>query len=465
MTAKPVPFEVEEFWDDLLAFIEERRVIPVVGGELLTINLEGRTLPLYGAVAERLLRRYGVAAPPRDPCALNDAVSALVARGKRVRDLYRPVHDILQQLLTESSEAPQPLRQLAAITHFDLFVSTTPDGLMARALNATRFHGVPQTDEIEYAPKLPTGRRRDIPEAASSGYAAVFYLFGKADVAPFYAIHDEDALEFAYMLQAGSGPERMFSQMRSRNLLLIGCTFGDWLSRFFLRLSNTDRLSSDQRTKREYLVGSETTRDENLIVFLERFSQDTRCYQTDAPKFAADLYQRWLDRNPAPERPSEEGSSESSATSGTIFISYASRDLGAARVLYDELQKISGDVAWFDKAALKPGDPWERQILAAIQKCGLFLPLISTNTERRDEGFFRREWTEAEERSKRIEGRKFVVPIVIDPDYGGDMSSYQLLPDRFRSYQHGHAPAGRMDDALRDEIQRQLRQLRRGRTS
>ena len=53
----------------------------------------------------------------------------------------------------------------------------------------------------------------------SSKYAAVLYLFGKSDVSPFYAIHDEDFLEFAYTMQAGNGPERMFSQLRSRNLL------------------------------------------------------------------------------------------------------------------------------------------------------------------------------------------------------------------------------------------------------
>ena len=34
------------------------------------------------------------------------------------------------------------------------------------------------------------------------------YLFGKADVSPFYAIHDEDALEFPYTLQAGNGLKR-----------------------------------------------------------------------------------------------------------------------------------------------------------------------------------------------------------------------------------------------------------------
>ena len=463
MAAKEVPFDTEEFWDDLLAFVEERRVIPVVGAELLTIEDNGRSVPLYRAVADRLLRKYGAAPPAADSYGLNDAVSALVAQGKRVRDLYRPAHDILQQVLAGIKEPPQPLRDLVTISHFDLFATITPDGLLARALDAARFNGLRQTDEIEYAPKLPTNRRRDIPEEASSGYAAVFYVFGKADVGPFYAIHDEDVLEFSYMLQAGGGPERMFSQMRSRNLLFIGCSFGDWLSRFFIRLSNTDRLSSDQRTKKEYLVGAETTHDQGFTAFLERFSQDSRCYPIQAHTFVSELVQRWRERNPAPESGTiiDEGTPQ---TSGTIFISYASEDIGAARALYQDLQDISGDVAWFDKSALKPGDDWERQIRAAIQKCSLFMPLLSANTERKNEGYFRVEWHEAAERSKRIEGRKFLFPIVIDPDFGGDLARYRLLPDRFTACQYSHAPHGHMQGELRKEIALQLRDLRRGGT-
>src|SRR5262249_36542436 len=158
-----------------------------------------------------------------------EAVAAVTAQPRaRGASLYRQIHDILKELLAEQKTLMEPLRELASIHHFNLFATTTPDDLLARPPETGR--GKPP-GEIVYAPKLPTERRRDIPETPSSRYAAVFYLFGKVDVQAFYAIHDEDALEFPYMLQAGDGPERMFSQMRSRNLLLIGCTFAGWLSR------------------------------------------------------------------------------------------------------------------------------------------------------------------------------------------------------------------------------------------
>lgn len=472
-----VPFDAEEFWDDLLDFIEDGRVIPVAGPELLLVTEGEEQVPLYRVVAERLLSKYGLSASAladgqvlREHHELNDAVCVLARAGRRIKDLYRPINDILARVLAEKTVDTEHLRQLAAIRHFDLFATATPDDLLARTIDAVRFDGVRQTDEITYAPKLPTDRRRDLPEVMSSKYAAVLYPFGKSDVSPFYAIHDEDFLEFAYTMQAGNGPERMFSQLRSRNLLMIGCNFADWLSRFFLRLSNSERLSSDQRNKKEFFVGRETAEDRDFTVFLERFSQDSRYYPVDARTFVSELYQRWSERNPAlgaaPDPVTDQPAKSAEGPSpGAIFISYSSDDVGAARRLFADLQDLGGDVAWFDKTDLKPGDDWNQRLRSAVQRCGLFLPLLSANTERRMEGYFRLEWGEAAERSKRIQGRKFIFPIVIDPDYTGGMKRYALVPDAFRALQYCHAPSGQISEDLKAELREQLRDLRRPRTS
>ncbi|AMY10834.1 hypothetical protein LuPra_04077 [Luteitalea pratensis] len=467
------PFDPEEFWEDLLAFIEDGRVLPVVGPELLTVESGGTQTFLYRVVAERLLNKYGMSAASlpdgavlRDSHELNDAVCVLAAAGRRIRDLYRPINDILQKLIAEEQAVLTPLRELASIRHFDLFASTTPDHLLVQTLDAVRFGGMRQTDEIEYAPKLPTDRRRDMPEMPSSKYTAVFYLFGKADVSPFYAIHDEDVLEFAYTMQAGNAPEHMFSELRSRNLLFLGCGFSDWLSRFFLRLSNSERLFSDQRTKKEFFAGDRGMADVNFTVFLERFSQDSRSYDMDARAFVAELHRRWVMRNPDEAAPApaaaQPGESAATSSSGTIFVSYSSEDLGAAKQLVAELEEIGGDVAWFDKSALKPGDRWDERLKSAVQRCSLFLPLLSGNTERRTEGYFRLEWSEAADRARKIQGRKFIFPTVIDPDYAGAMQAYGLVPEAFKAFQFAHAPAGRLSDALKSELRDQLRSLRRG---
>ncbi len=480
MSPQQVSIDAEDFWEDLLAYIEEQRVIPVVGAELLTIELDGRTTVLYRAVAEQLLARYDLSADAlpggavlREHHELNDAVSALAATGiKPVKDLYRPIHDIIQRLVAAQTEPLPVLRELASISGFDLFATTTPDGLLARALESVRNPGTLATDQIEYAPSLPTNRRRDIPEILQSDYRAVFYLFGKVDVSQFYAIHDEDALEFAYTLQYtlqnGAPPARMFSELRNRSLLLIGCNFAAWLSRFFLRLSNEKRLS-DNRLKQEILVDRATGEDGNLTVFLERFSRDSHFYPMPARDFVAELYRRWTERHPVatPNENGEEGVAPVPAGGGAIFISYASEDVAAARQLYEQLNQIGGDpyTTWIDKEKLRPGDDWDRHIRTAIQRCDLFLPLISTHTEQRPEGYFRDEWYEAAQRSRRIMGQKFILPVVIDPDFDGSMARYQLVRDEFKAFQFSHAPGGQMSPTLREEITGEIRQLRRGRVA
>jgi len=444
-----------------------------VGAELLSVVEGGQAVPLYRAVAERLLKKYGLSSaisPGEDLLRpgheLNDAVCALAAIGHRIKDLYARTADITDNLVAEHPEAQESLGEIASIRDFDLFVTTTPDNLLTRALNAGRFGGADLTHEIKYAPNLPFDPKNDIPETFLPQYLAVFYLFGKADICPFYSIHDEDALEFCYTLP-NKGPERMFARLQNSDLLLIGCTFYDWLSRFFIRLSNSVRLSLD-RDKKEFLVGAQTAGDRSLTGFLKRFSHDSVCYPGDARAFVTDLHHRWSGlsqiANSSVFASPHSDVSEVRPFSSSIFISYAHEDVAAARTLFTDLQTIGGDVAWFDKTELRPGDLWESEVLGAIERCHLFLPLLSSTTEQRGEGYFKREWKRAATRYESIIGPKFILPVVIDPDYTGEMGRYKLVPDVFKTLQYGHAPSGHMSDPLRGEITNQIRILRRPKT-
>lgn len=470
--------DAEEFWEELLAQIEAEQVIPVVGPELLMVATNGRETSLYRVIAERLLAKYGMVAgtagdsPTSDSVELrpyhelNDAVCALAHRGRRVQDLYRPINDLLRALLeTPTETALKPLRDLAGISRFRLFVTTTPDDLLARAIDAERHGGMANTGHIVFAPKLASGTLSDLPEVRSSGYTAVCYLFGKASPSPFvFAIHDEDTLEFIHSLQidAGAGMKRLFSELRAQNLLLIGCHFADWLSRLFIRLSNVQRLA-DNRSKHEFLIQASADSDGSLTLFLERFSPDTWVFPGSAREFVTELARRWWLRHPRSAARADDATEVAPAqprADASIFVSYSRTDQAAARRLFAGLQEIGADVAWFDKSELKPGDDWERKIRCAINGCYLFLPLVSANTEIRDEGFFREEWTLAGERTRRIQGRKFIVPVVVDRDYDGNAGRYQMVPESFPRTHFGHAPDGSLSDELLNELTLLIRERR-----
>jgi len=466
-----------EYFETLIAHIEERRVIPVIGPDLLVVPYRGGTAPLYQVIASRFLEHYGrksaaageanddpeavVLRPGRE---LNDAVSSVL--DDRGRDPYSIVPRAMAAVLKDTLDvALQPLRDLAAVEAFSLFITTTIDDLLVLAIDEVRHGGAAKTRQILHVPNLPTDEFRDITEAdlASAQFTAVLNLFGRARNAQLYAIHDEDTLEYVHNLQTrGSNvPERFVGKLRTSDLLFIGCSLPDWLSRFFLRLSSQNRLGDDRRAKREFLVGDVVDTADGLIVFLERFSRGTSVFRCDPQRFVAELARRWRERHP-PERSDVKATPavRASAAEDTVFISYARGDFAAAQRLRDELQRIGIDAVWFDHAALKPGDDWSRQVATAIKRSHLFLPLISALTESRDEGYFREEWKQAEERVRQIEGRTFIVPIVIDAAYAGDAGAYRLVPDAFPRRHFGHAPDGHMSEALREHLTALIREYR-----
>lgn len=121
-----------------------------------------------------------------------------------------------------------------------------------------------------------------------------------------------------------------------------------------------------------------------------------------------------------------------------VFLSYASQDTHAAQKLCDGL-RAAGIEVWFDQSELRSGENWDRKINDQIRQCRLFLPVISSNTEARDEGYFRREWAAAVDRMRDMaEHKPFLVPVVID----GIAERLAAVPERFRQVQWTKLPGG-----------------------
>src|SRR5438105_3502473 len=97
-----------------------------------------------------------------------------------------------------------------------------------------------------------------------------------------------------------------------------------------------------------------------------------------------------------------------------VFLSYASQDAEAAARICAAL-RVAGVEVWFDQSELRGGDAWDQKIKRQIRECALFLPVISASTNARLEGYFRREWKQAVDRTHDMADEKsFLVPVVID---------------------------------------------------
>jgi hypothetical protein len=128
----------------------------------------------------------------------------------------------------------------------------------------------------------------------------------------------------------------------------------------------------------------------------------------------------------------------------TVFLSYASADREAARALKDALPAFGLEV-WYDESELGGGEQWDQKIRKQIRECDYFMPLISAQTEARHEGYFRREWRLAVERTLDMaDDHPFLLPIVID-DTG---QSGARVPEKFLTIQWLKVPAGKPTPAL-----------------
>jgi len=114
-----------------------------------------------------------------------------------------------------------------------------------------------------------------------------------------------------------------------------------------------------------------------------------------------------------------------------VFLSYAREDTDAARRIADALRGFGVEV-WFDQSELRGGDAWDAKIKRQIRECALFVAIISSNSQSRGEGYFRREWKLAIERTHDMAaGIPFLIPVVIDQT----LESKALVPEEFMRVQ------------------------------
>jgi len=138
--------------------------------------------------------------------------------------------------------------------------------------------------------------------------------------------------------------------------------------------------------------------------------------------------------------------------SRAVFLSYASQDAEAAQKICEAL-RAAGVEVWFDQSELRGGDAWDQKIRREIHDCALFIPIISSNTASRHEGYFRLEWDLADQRTHMIaRNRAFIVPVCLDatPDAGAD------VPESFQRVQWTRLPGGEAPPAFAERVHKLL---------
>ncbi|HEX7186292.1 MAG TPA: toll/interleukin-1 receptor domain-containing protein [Thermoanaerobaculia bacterium] len=448
--------EGPRFWDQLLQFIEEGRVVPIVGPDLLVADVEGRSVLLYSFLAERLAEYLEV--PGGDlPAAgaLHEVACRFLSQGGQIEDIYSGLKRVFPS--REAFPIPQPLLQLAGIRPFKLFLTTTFDPLLQQALDESRFGGQPRTRVFAYSPNQVQDLEQSVDEMDRP---AVFHLFGRLSAMPEYAVTDEDTLELVHALQSETRrPGRLFDELDRRQLLLLGGGFSDWLARFFLRAPRSERLWL-VRGRTDIVADARMRDDLSLVAFLKHFSSRTRIASQGAVEFVDELHRRWIERHPPQAAAAAEPARAHGPLDmqpGAVFLSYASEDRPVVEALKEELERAGLDV-WFDRDALEGGDEYEKKIRRNIESCSLFVPVLSHHTLTSRRRFFRLEWDWAERVAVQAPPNlRYIVPLAVDDVAPDDPA----LPDRFKRLHWERLAPGQPNPGVVETLKRCFREYQR----
>lgn len=444
----------KRYLNELIIAIHEGRVVPIIGPELLQVDDDqGNPVPLYDYVARKLADQLGFTFPGE--YTLQDVVSAYARSNERIESIYPSIYAILQE---RQFTTPPALCQLAGIGKFPLFITTTFDSLMSQAVDKVRSE--PATQVVYSGTRV----RGDLEEGwdKEGKPATVFHLLGRASGAPNYVVTEEDTLEFLTKLHTDAPQMKLFDALMNKHLLILGCSFPDWLARFFIRMTKRAKLSS-QRPEMELLADNRSQGDSTLALFLDNFSYSTRLFPVSAAEFVNQLATCWQERYgaaaaPAAPAPPPEPArlQQEEMPDGALLISYFSQDRAAAERLYTALSDVA-DV-WYDRVQLEAGDDWAAGIQSGIARCHLFVPVLSRKSAGKMEGYFRREWYMAEDRKKGMARElPFILPVIIDDLPPNSMG----VPEVFWAAQATQLPDGHATDAFVAQVMAKLRKVRK----
>lgn len=343
MTA--APDEVDDLvWDDLLAYMDERRVISVVNAGSLLVDAGDQRRPLEAVLAQRLAERLRVnIAGLGPPLHIDDLVRRQRAQPGRKEN----IHLRIQQLLKELDIAPpQALLDLAAIDAFDLIVSVSFDDLLTRALDQVRHGGQARTEVIAFAPNCSADLAQPRSAASAQPNASphrttVLHLLGRSASALVSVTCDHDRLEFLPALQDDARrPKLLFDELRN-NHLLLGCRLPDWAARFLLRTAKGERLSAQESDTVEILVSTAAAADVELAGFPAAFRPSARVVAMATEDFLAELRRRWVLAHPLAHLPADPASASPVAVAlagagrgpgdGAVFIPVLASGANALR--------------------------------------------------------------------------------------------------------------------------------------
>lgn len=191
----------------------------------------------------------------------------------------------------------------------------------------------------------------------------LYYVFGKADKSKDYTVVERDAMNVIQKWLGDAAPKQFCNYINNKSLLALGTKFDDWLFRFFWYAMHRDvkRLNEGQ-------VAISLKKENEVESRLYHFLENEKIPNSSIEEVAS------LILNNIDER--EKELQEIHGYDADIFISYSSDSYETVKHFFYSL-KNQGFKVWFDKKDISIGDSHRTKILKAINKCKVFIPVIT----------------------------------------------------------------------------------------
>jgi len=395
-------------WEKLLTGIRNNEVIPILGQDLYRVSRgDDKEFLLYPYLAQKLspeiMTKNYTKITFRKAMSLYQGEKPIDYKG--IRNFFKWALSGL--LLTKGG----PLEKLASIKQFPIFINTTYDLLFEKVLKETKRKPITIANHTSREKKYDMFADFIIEENTKNG-VIVFNLFGSTlkNISPAYP--GPGLFDHINTLISDKGfdvSNKFFRTIENKSLLFIGCGFdGPTYSLLTKALGN--------RYKQEvFIVDDFSAYNNNGLKEIKARGQVNLFDYGDSSMFVNEL--SFFVSNNDKEMDLLKVK-KSSYPRASVFISYHRSDRDFAKKVAEMLIQ-DGVAVWIDSSDLEPGDEHVEEIIKAILKYPIFLPIISENTHNalKQAGdklpYFLREWEWAYSHHMSMQKPGLIIPIKV----------------------------------------------------
>lgn len=409
--------DYDRIWDVILDAIDNKRIVPIIGDEFFYVDNGEGLINYKQFILNQLVQKFDKFNLSQnlkpdfnlvaDSIKISNQMQSMMGSFKDSTSIYYEIGEIVKNT---PIVCDQCLIDFLSAFKFPLILSTSYIPGLETILSADTiiraYDKTPRIDIGDLDVNKPT----------------LYYLFGKCSKAnKTYMVTEDDLLDYMHFWHnLETRPRYLSEYLSDKFFLLLGCSYPNWLFRFFWHsIKNFNLLSGNEGVK-GIVASTMLDSDNELSRFLSRI--DTRGY-VNAKTFMNDLVDKRCVEGPLTSDDDE----IVTINDHDIFLSYSHEDKELATKVAEKLESFGAKV-WFDSSSLVGSDLYDKIIQEKIISCQRFVPILSSNTIRLQRGYFRKEWSLALDELKFRLGSPYIAPVCID---NVDINS-SLIPKEFR---------------------------------